>query len=124
MLSRLAGAVFFPRVRRRIARAHAGAVAADLYEPTVSFVIPCMNEEGAIETTITKCLEADYPAEKVEIIVVNDGSTDTTLGALLELQERHDRVQIIDWRTNRGKRHGMAEGFRRGQGRDHRAARQ
>ncbi len=115
MLSRLAGAVFYPRVRRRISRAHPDAPAG-VYEPTVSFVIPCMNEEGAIETTITKCLEADYPAEKVEIIVVNDGSTDTTLGALLELQERYDRVQIIDWRTNRGKRHGMAEGFRRATG--------
>jgi hyaluronan synthase len=116
MLSRLAAAAFFPRVRRRIKGPRRRSAEAAVYEPTVSFVIPCMNEEGAIEMTVMKCLEADYPPEKVEIIVVNDGSTDTTLGALLELQERHERLQIVDWRTNRGKRHGMAEGFRRATG--------
>jgi hyaluronan synthase len=114
-LSRLAGAVFFPRVRRRLAKGPRDTERA-VYEPTISFVVPCMNEEGAIEKTIMKCLEADYPAEKVEVIVVNDGSTDTTLGALLDLADRYDRLTIVDWRVNRGKRHGMAEGFRRASG--------
>ena len=48
------------------------------YEPLVSFVVPCYNEGPAIEKTITKCFDADYPKEKLEVIVINDWSTDNT----------------------------------------------
>lgn len=115
-LSRLVAAVFFRRVNRTIyGRANALDV-NNSFEPTLSFVIPCMNEEQAIYKTITKCFETDYPPDKVEVIVVNDGSSDATLGALLALQEQCERLTVIDWRVNRGKRHGMAEGFRRATG--------
>jgi hyaluronan synthase len=75
-----------------------------------------MNEQDVIATTVTTCFAADYPAEKLEVIVVNDGSTDGTLGVLRELEDRFDRLTVVNWETNRGKRHGMAEGFRRATG--------
>ena len=53
------------------------------YEPVVSFVIPCKNEEAAIENTVRKCFSVDYPKEKLEVIVINDGSTDRT-GEILD----------------------------------------
>jgi cellulose synthase/poly-beta-1,6-N-acetylglucosamine synthase-like glycosyltransferase len=48
------------------------------HEPTVSIVIAAHNEEGVIAETISNKLKADYPAAKLEIIVVSDGSVDGT----------------------------------------------
>lgn len=86
------------------------------YEPTVSFVVPCKNEEAAIERTVNMCFAADYPPHLLEVIVVNDGSTDGTLGKLRALEKRFPRLTVVNWEENRGKRHGMAEGFRRANG--------
>jgi len=48
------------------------------YEPEVTILIAAYNEEKEIEDTIVNKLEIDYPREKLEIIVVSDGSTDQT----------------------------------------------
>ena len=82
------------------------------YEPFISFVVPCKNEEGAIHKTITTCLEAEYPSHKLEVIVINDGSTDKTGLILDELKKEHPgQLKVIHWKKNRGKRHGMMTGF-------------
>lgn len=86
------------------------------YEPLVSFVIPCKNEEKTIVDTIEKCFEADYPKEKLEVIIINDGSTDNTINVLKELKKRFNKLVIINWKINKGKRHGMYEGFKRASG--------
>ena len=86
------------------------------YEPTVTFIIPCKNEELAIEKTITKCFEADYPKNKIEVIVINDGSTDRTLEIIMALKKRLTELVVVNWKKNRGKREGMAEGFRMAKG--------
>lgn len=86
------------------------------YEPTVSFVIPCKNEEQAIGNTITKCYEADYPQHKLEVIVINDGSTDNTMREIDKMKRKFPSLIVVNWEKNRGKRHGMAEGFRRANG--------
>ena len=86
------------------------------YEPEVTFVIPCKNEEANIAETVKKCFEADYPSDKMEVIVINDGSTDNTLSVLRKLEGDHENLVIVNWEKNRGKRHAMAEGFRRAKG--------
>jgi cellulose synthase/poly-beta-1,6-N-acetylglucosamine synthase-like glycosyltransferase len=48
------------------------------YEPNVSILISAYNEEECIENTIKNKLDQDYPKEKIEIIVVSDGSSDKT----------------------------------------------
>jgi cellulose synthase/poly-beta-1,6-N-acetylglucosamine synthase-like glycosyltransferase len=47
-------------------------------ELSISILIAAYNEEAAIARTIQNKLELDYPKEKLEIIVVSDGSTDRT----------------------------------------------
>ena len=47
-------------------------------EPMVSVIISSRNEETRIQKRIINLLEQDYPAEKMEIIIVSDGSTDAT----------------------------------------------
>ncbi|GAG81232.1 unnamed protein product, partial [marine sediment metagenome] len=48
------------------------------FEPNVSILIPAYNEEASIEPTIINKLEVDYPKDKLEIIIISDGSTDKT----------------------------------------------
>ncbi len=47
-------------------------------EPTVSILVPTYNEAGVIETKLENIVRSDYPREKVEIIVVDSGSSDNT----------------------------------------------
>jgi hyaluronan synthase len=88
----------------------------DLYEPSVTFVIPCKNEEKDIADTIRQCFLVDYPKNKMEIIVINDGSTDGTLQVLNGLVFEYPGLKIIDWVENQGKRKAMAAGFNAAQG--------
>jgi cellulose synthase/poly-beta-1,6-N-acetylglucosamine synthase-like glycosyltransferase len=46
--------------------------------PPVTFVIPAFNEERTIARKIENTLTLDYPADKVEVLVVSNGSTDST----------------------------------------------
>jgi cellulose synthase/poly-beta-1,6-N-acetylglucosamine synthase-like glycosyltransferase len=46
--------------------------------PFVSFVIPVYNEEKVISQTIKSLLKVNYPKDKYEIIIIDDGSTDNT----------------------------------------------
>ena len=47
-------------------------------EPSVTVLITAYNEEEAIAAKIENTLKLDYPAEKLEILVASDGSTDET----------------------------------------------
>ncbi|MBX7061265.1 MAG: glycosyltransferase family 2 protein [Pyrinomonadaceae bacterium] len=46
--------------------------------PFVTVLITAFNEESSIEAKLKNTLELDYPAEKLEILVASDGSTDDT----------------------------------------------
>ncbi|MFI0452952.1 bifunctional polysaccharide deacetylase/glycosyltransferase family 2 protein [Actinomadura sp. 6N118] len=60
------------RLRRRRTRRDQPA-----FTPPVSVIVPAYNEEVGIEATIRSLLDTDYRAP-IEVIVVNDGSTDRT----------------------------------------------
>lgn len=116
-LSRLASALLYrSSYVQMVSRYDAPFSASAPYEPMVSFVVPCKNEEAAIAKTITKCFEAEYPEHKKEVIVINDGSTDGTGAVLKEMKKRYPKLVVVTFKKNQGKRHGMAEGFRRAKG--------
>lgn len=116
-LSRLVAAIFY---NSRSHIMHALSLEdedRDNYNPKVSFVIPCFNEGPAIRKTITKCFEVEYPKDKLEVIVVNDGSRDNTLEVLTSLKNNEfPELVIIDFKKNQGKRMGMYEGFKQAKG--------
>jgi cellulose synthase/poly-beta-1,6-N-acetylglucosamine synthase-like glycosyltransferase len=69
--------------------------------PSVSIIVCAFNEEKHIRQKIQNCLELDYPKDRLEIIVVSDGSTDGTDRLLAELNEPLMRVHRIA--VQRGK---------------------
>jgi hyaluronan synthase len=79
-------------------------------EPDVAIVVPAFNEQDGIADSLRSLLALDYPAHKLEIVAVNDGSTDATLDAMRALEG--DRVRVIDLGSNQGKRAAMAAGIR------------
>jgi hyaluronan synthase len=82
-------------------------------EPHVAIVMPGFNEQDAIAASLRSLLALDYPAAKLEIVAVNDGSTDHTLREMRAVAKASDgRVQVIDLGTNQGKRAAMAAGIR------------
>jgi len=70
-------------------------------EPNISIVISAYNEAASIVTKIENLLALDYPAERVEILVGSDGSTDGTAEQLLTLAA--ERVRVFIFPQRRGK---------------------
>ncbi|MGA2386741.1 MAG: glycosyltransferase [Candidatus Bathyarchaeia archaeon] len=79
------------------------------YRPGVSVIVPAKNEEKGIADTVNALLQSDYPEDKLEIIVVNDGSTDKTADAVRAINS--PRIKLLDFEKNRGKRAAFASGF-------------
>jgi cellulose synthase/poly-beta-1,6-N-acetylglucosamine synthase-like glycosyltransferase len=67
--------------------------------PTVSFLIPAHNEARHIARKIANTLQQDYPAEKMEVIVVSDGSTDGTA----ETAGKGGKARVVAMPERRGK---------------------
>jgi hyaluronan synthase len=85
-------------------------------EPTVSIIITAFNEEDAIVRTIECSRWVDYPPEKLEVVVVDDGSTDGTLREIERVRALWPDLVVIAFDSNRGKREAMAAGARSAHG--------
>lgn len=68
--------------------------------PLVSVLVPAHNEEAVIARSVAAMLRLDYPA--FEVLVIDDGSTDGTLAALVPLQG-DERLRIVRKHVNEGK---------------------
>ena len=90
------------------------------YEPTVSVIVAARNEESSIGECIASLVELDYPSDKLEIIVVNDCSTDDTAGVVTKWSRENARVVLVNaqpgTRTLRGKANALAQGIERSRG--------
>lgn len=64
--------------------------------PTVSVIAPCRNEAPFIEKTIRTILENDYPAELIELLVVDGMSTDGTWEIVRRMAEQDERIRLLD----------------------------
>lgn len=91
------------------------------FTPGVTIVVPCFNEEEWIQRTIVSCMNQDYPVEKLEVVVVDDCSTDGSVGKIKEIIERlkgegddrylvSQRLSYFIQPVNQGKREAMAAG--------------
>ena len=90
------------------------------FTPGVTIIIPCFNEEEWISRTIRSCVNQDYPIDKLEILVVDDCSTDGSVQRIRQtIQELErdnarfkisERVRLIVQPKNGGKREALSTG--------------
>ena len=74
---------------------------ADDALPTVSLLIAAHNEESDIEARVLNALALDYPADKLEIVIASDGSTDGTNAIVRRYADRG--VRLLAYSLNQGK---------------------
>lgn len=79
--------------------------------PGVSVLIPAYNEEQVIANCVRAALAVDYP--ELEVLVLDDGSTDATVAKATEVGAGDPRLQVVRDPVNRGKADRLNLGFRR-----------
>lgn len=70
------------------------------YTPRITVIVPAHNEAPNISRKLEQLLGQSYPSAQIEIIVVDDGSTDQTLSILKNYESR---IRIISLATPQGK---------------------
>lgn len=98
--------VGYPLLVWALARLRPRPVRRGREQPPVTVLVAAYNEAANISRRIENCLALDYPAERLEIVVASDGSTDATV----EIARRHERpagpgpaVRVIAYPWRRGK---------------------
>lgn len=76
--------------------------------PTISFIIAAYNEETVIEEKIKNTLSIDYPSDLMQIIVVSDGSNDSTP----EIVEQYSTSKVVS--LHEPERNGKSAALNRG----------
>ena len=98
-------------VRRLVSRPRPATAPA---LPTVSMIIPVHNEASRLEPKIANTLALDYPADRLEILFVSDGSTDDTAAMIRAAVGR--RLDVIELPQRGGKAAALNAGLHRAGG--------
>jgi cellulose synthase/poly-beta-1,6-N-acetylglucosamine synthase-like glycosyltransferase len=84
-------------------------------EPTVSILVPARNEEKVIGRILQRMIELTYPKDKMQIIIIDDASTDNT-GEIAEQYARmHNHIRVLhrdQKEGGRGKTSALNAGFK------------
>ena len=100
----VAGGVVF-----RICEERGDAPVGDAGWPGVTVLIPAYNEEAVIATSVRAALDSDYP--ELELLVLDDGSTDRTEAAAIRAAAGDPRCRVLRDALNRGKAEQLNAGF-------------
>ena len=63
-------------------------------QPKVSILVPCYNSETYLHDTLQSCMNQRYP--NIEVIVVDDGSTDSSLQIAREWETRYENIHVYE----------------------------
>ncbi|HET9651312.1 MAG TPA: glycosyltransferase family 2 protein, partial [Usitatibacter sp.] len=93
------------------------ASANDDDAPSLTVLIPAYNEGRMVEKSIESAVAARYPRARLQVIAIDDGSTDDTWRYIERAASRHgDRVIAMRMPKNGGKRSALAAGVRAARG--------
>ena len=81
-----------------------------------SIVIPCYNEEKTLQNCVERVLALQSADLLLEVIIVDDCSSDRSLSIARSLAEDHSEVIVLQHKTNQGKGGALRTGFRKATG--------
>ena len=73
------------------------------HQPTVSVLIPAHNEERVIGRILQRMTELTYPRDKLQIIVIDDASTDRTSEITDKFAEKYESMKVVHRYRDGGK---------------------
>jgi biofilm PGA synthesis N-glycosyltransferase PgaC len=79
--------------------------------PPISILIAAYNEETSIEETFISIDQQHYPGQ-LQVIVINDGSTDNTSLVIQRVRDRYPWLTFVDLKKNGGKARALNIGFK------------
>jgi len=80
--------------------------------PQLSLIMPCYNEDQTVTYTVPRLLQAFRDADiKLQLIAVDNGSTDRTRELLGDLAKQHAEIEIRPLDTNEGYGNGILQGI-------------
>jgi 1,2-diacylglycerol 3-beta-glucosyltransferase len=65
------------------------------FRPSVSVLVACKNEESVVDGLVGSLLRLDYPAELLQIVIVDDGSEDRTGEVLDDYSRQQSRMTVV-----------------------------
>ena len=84
----------------------------DSFKPAkLSVVIPCFNEEQTLAACVSRVLAIQDAALSLEVLVVDDGSSDRSAAIAEDLVHRYPEVRLLRHRKNQGKGAALRTGF-------------
>ncbi|MDR2720220.1 MAG: glycosyltransferase [Nitrososphaerota archaeon] len=77
----------------------------ETYVPSVAIMVPAHNEAAIIKFKLENLRQISYPTEKIEIIIVNDASTDDTLSVVNQYVDKNKpfKISVFDSKKHLGK---------------------
>jgi hyaluronan synthase len=85
--------------------------------PSVSVIVAALNEEASVGKAIDSIFASNYPQDKLEVICVNDGSTDLTYQYMLRAELTYgERLKVVSFKKNLGKRKALYVGYKKAKG--------
>jgi cellulose synthase/poly-beta-1,6-N-acetylglucosamine synthase-like glycosyltransferase len=102
------------RYRYRTVQEHERLIGIGHEPAPVSIMIPARNEEVVIQQTIRTILALDYPSEGLELVIINDGSTDRTAEIVSSYARSDSRIKLVTLpggETGHGKAYALNEGL-------------
>jgi dolichol-phosphate mannosyltransferase len=82
----------------------------------LSVIVPCYNEEETLVPCVEKVFEIEDDSLRLELIIVNDCSTDRSLEVANGLKQRYPRIEVFHHSRNQGKGAALRTGIARATG--------
>ncbi len=83
--------------------------------PTVSMLVPCYNEEATLGQTLDSLLALSYPKDRLDIVVVDDGSKDNTAAIAAVYAKKYPQISLVS-KHNGGKYTALNVGIEKSRG--------
>ena len=107
--------IFTLTVLRKAKKAKVNVIANAKYEPTVSILIPARNEEKVIGRLPQRIAELTYPHDKLQVMVIDDASSDSTGRIAEEYSSRYAFIEVLhrdNGNDGKGKVPAINAGFK------------